>query len=89
MAAELEALEQNHTWSFFSLPPNKKAVGCKWVVCIKYKANGSIERYKARLVAQGYSQQQGLDHTERFSPMAKMVTVKLFLALAAMHGWVL
>ena len=89
MAAELNALEQNRTWSIVSLPPNKKAVGCKWVFHIKYKADGSIERYKARLVAKGYTQQQGLDYTETFSPVAKMVTVKLFLALATVHGSVL
>ena len=89
MAAELTVLEQNHTWFIVSLPPNKKAVGCKWVFRIKYKADGSIERYKARLVAKGYTQQQGLNYIETFSPVAKMVTVKLFLALAAVHGWVL
>ena len=89
MAAELNALEQNHTWSIVSLPSNKKAVGCKWVFHIKYKADGSIERYKASLVAKGYTQQQGLDYTETFSPVAKMVTVKLFLALATVHGSVL
>ena len=87
MAAELDALEQNHTWSVVPLPPNKRAVGCKWVFKIKYKADGSIERYKAWLVAKSYTQQEGLDYTETFSPVAKMVTVKLFLALAAVQGW--
>ena len=87
MAAEIDALEHNHTWSVVPLPPNKRAVGCKWVFKIKYKADGSIERYKAWLVAKSYTQQEGLDYTETFSPVAKMVTVKLFLALAAVQGW--
>ena len=89
MAAKIDALEQNHTWSVVPLPLNKRAVGYKWVFRIKYKANGSIERYKVQLVAKGYTQQEGLDYTETFSPVAKMITVKLFLALAAVQGWVL
>ena len=89
MAAEIDALEQNHTWSMVPLPPNKRIVGCKWVFRIKYKADSSIERYKVRLMAKGYTQQKGLDYTEIFSPVAKMVNVKLFLALVAMQGWIL
>ena len=89
MANEIKALKANHTWSLTSLPPGKKATRCKWVYNIKYKANGTIERYKARLVAKGFIQKEGLDYIETFSPMAKMVSVKCLLAVAAVKGWFL
>ncbi|PNX62023.1 hypothetical protein L195_g060949, partial [Trifolium pratense] len=53
MAKELKALEENETWELTTLPKGRKAVGCKWVYKIKYKATGEIEKYKARLVAKG------------------------------------
>ncbi|CAA7046908.1 unnamed protein product [Microthlaspi erraticum] len=87
MNEELEAMEVNRTWTIESLPPGKNVVGCKWVYTIKYKADGTIERYKARLVTKGFTQQEGVDFTETFSPVAKLTSVKLLLALAAIKGW--
>ena len=87
MAAEIAVLESNQTWTVTPLPPHKKAIGCKWVYRVKYKANGTVERYKARLVAKGFTQQEGLDFTKTFSPVAKMTSVKIFLAIAAVRGW--
>lgn len=63
ISAELHAMEENKTWSVVPLPSGRKSVGCKWIFKIKYNADGSIERYKARLVAQGFTQQPGLDFT--------------------------
>ena len=52
----MDALEKNKTWDLVELPQGKKLVGCKWVFAVKYKADGSLERYKARLLAKGYTQ---------------------------------
>uniref|UniRef100_A0A2N9I913 Reverse transcriptase Ty1/copia-type domain-containing protein n=1 Tax=Fagus sylvatica TaxID=28930 RepID=A0A2N9I913_FAGSY len=89
MSKELEALEANHTWVLTSLPPGKQPIGCKWVYKLKFKSDGTIERYKARLVAKGYNQREGIDYSETFSPVAKLVTVRsfIFIALAAAQGW--
>lgn len=86
MFAEIAALEANHTWTLTPLPPNKKSIGFKWVYKVKYKLDGSVERYKARLVAKSFTQQEGLDFTETFSLVAKMAIVKTLLAISAVRG---
>jgi len=83
MKEEIQALEENGTWTTEDLPPGKKAIGCKWIYNIKYNSDGCIERHKARLVIHGNIQVKGVDYNETFSPATKMVTVRTFLASAA------
>ncbi|KAJ0913978.1 putative RNA-directed DNA polymerase [Helianthus annuus] len=87
MNSEMEALYRNNTWVVVDLPKGRKPIGCKWVYRIKYKANGEVERYKARLVAKGFNQREGIDFGETFSPVVKMVTVRVVLKLAVNKGW--
>ena len=84
---EICALEKNATWTITDLPQGKKAVGCKWIFAVKYNSNGSIQRYKARLVARGFTQTYGIDFTETFAPVAKLNTIRVLLSLAVNCDW--
>ena len=87
MKTEIDALEANHTWDVTTLPPGKKAVSNKWTYTIKYKADGTEERPKARLVACGNRQKEGTDYKDTFAHVAKMNTVRFLLKIAASKRW--
>ena len=84
---ELDALSKTHTWDLVDLPPRKFAVGCKWVFKTKTCADGSVERYKARLVVKGFAQKYGIDYEETFALFARLTSVKSLLAVAVVRHW--
>jgi len=87
MNQELEALEQNGTWKLTALPAGKKALTSKWVYKIKFRPDGSVERYRARLVIRGFEQVKDKDYKHTFSPVAELTTVRVFIALATTSNW--
>jgi hypothetical protein len=89
MAKQLAALDRTGTWDIVPLPSHAVPITCKWVFKVKTKPDGSIERYKARLVARGFQQAQGRDFDETFASVAHMTTVRTLIAVAASSSWII
>ncbi|KAG3231278.1 hypothetical protein PI124_g23628 [Phytophthora idaei] len=85
--AELKSMRLRGVFRAAKLPNGQRAIGTKRVFKIKRKADGSIEKYKARLVAKDFKQKYGIDYTETFSPVVKYVTLRMVIALAKYYGW--
>jgi hypothetical protein len=86
MQEEYDSFVVNNTWSLVPLPKGRKPISCKWVFKIKHGVHGEIERYKARLVARGFTQTFGVDYNETFAPITKFVSIHCILALAAIEN---
>ncbi|GKC88767.1 ribonuclease H-like domain-containing protein [Tanacetum coccineum] len=87
MHNEIEALIKNNTWTLTDLPFGKKTIDNKWLYKIKYKAFGQVEKYKVRVLAKGFSQREGIDFDETFSPVVKMVIVRCLLCIVVSNDW--
>jgi hypothetical protein len=82
MVEEMDALDKNEAWDIVELPTRRKYVGSKWLFKKKFNAQGKVEKYKSRLVAKGYSQVEGIDFGEIFSPIAKLTSIRFLLSIS-------
>jgi hypothetical protein len=87
MDEELAALEKNGTWKLCEAPAGAKVLGSKWAYKVKRDESGRVVRYKARLVAQGFAQVEGLDFLSTYAPVARLSSIRVILALAAREDW--
>jgi hypothetical protein len=86
MDSEFHALRKK-TWHLVPSQKGSNLIDCKWVCKIKRKADGSLDRYKAILVAMGFKQQYGIDYEDTFSPVIKSTTIRVILSIAVFNGW--
>lgn len=89
MDVEFAALMTNNTWALVPCQPNMNVVGCKWIFRLKRNPDGTIQRYKSRLVAKGFHQHPGIYFFETFSPVVKASTIRIVLSIAVTSGWAL
>lgn len=87
IAAELRSMDDREVFLQSRLPVGQRAIDTKWVFKIKRNADGSIAKYKARLVARGFKQKYGIDYTETFAPVFKFGTLRMVIAIATLLGW--
>ena len=86
MEEEIEFMRSNQVWELVDLLKGHKAIKNKWILKIKHKTDGAIDKYKARLIAKGYTQQEGIDYKETFSPIMRFTSIHLILAIITSMG---
>jgi len=86
---KLDSIKKNNTWTLVDLPKGEKPIGCKWIFKKKYHLDGSIEKYKARLVDKGFTQKHNIDFFDTFAPVTRISSICVLLALASIHKLVI
>jgi hypothetical protein len=87
MLEEYRSILKNNVWDIMLRPKDKSVISSKWIYKIKHAADGSVENFKAIFVARGFTQKEGIDYEETFSPVAKYTSIRTIIALASVLGW--
>jgi hypothetical protein len=87
MMEEYASIMKNDVWEVVPRPKGKKVVGSKWIYKVKHATDGSVDKCKARFVAKGFSQREGVDYEETFSPVARYSSIRAIISLAVEKGW--
>ena len=87
--SEIESIMHNHTWEIVDFPLSAKTIGCKWIFKRKLKPHGSIEKYKACLVAKGFKQKKSVDYFDTFTHLTRISSIRVLIALALVHNLVI
>ena len=83
--SEIESILSNHTWEMANLLPGNRPLGSKWIFKRKMKPNGTIDKYKARLIVKGYRQKEDLDYFDTYSPLTRITSIRMLIVLAVVH----
>ena len=87
MVEEYQSIMKNDVWEIVPRHEGNLVVTSRWIYKIKHRADGSIEKYKARFVVKGFSQKEGVDYDETFGPMARHTSIRSIIAIASAMGW--
>jgi hypothetical protein len=87
MTKEYQCIMKNDVWDIVPRPKGKSVVTSKWIYKIKLATDGSVKKYKARFVARGFSQVEGIDYEETFAPVSQYTSIRTIIALVASMGW--
>ncbi|PHU21498.1 hypothetical protein BC332_06605 [Capsicum chinense] len=84
--SEIDSILSNHTWELVDIPLGNKPLGSKWIFKRKIKADGTIDKYKARLIVKGFKQKEGHDYFDTYSPVKRITSIRMLISLAVVYG---